>query len=321
MKKVLVLGGTGFIGRNFVEYYANKKDYEVTATYFTRIPWDLTIAKWMRADLRIDDDVNRVINDFDLVIQAAATTSGIRDGVNRPDLHMTDNVVMNAQILRRVNQLKINNFVFFSCTTMLQTSSEPQKETDLDLSLEMHPTYFGVGWTKVYIEKLCEFYARKSSNGTQFHVIRHSNVYGPHDKFDLDRSHVFGASITKVMTAENEVLIWGSGKEKRDLVHVEDLISLVDLAVARQETRFSIYNCGGDFISVRDLVQRIIEVSGRKNVVLKFDETKPTVDFEATLDCSFAISVLGWEKKVSLEEGISRTIKFWKNHHDNYRLG
>lgn len=312
MPTVLVLGGTGFIGRNFVEYFASLQEWEITATHFTRTPWNYDIAKWIKVDLRKEEEVTRTISNFDVVIQAAATTSGINDGIKRPDLHMTDNVIMNALILRRVSQVSIKNFVFFSCTTMLRSTEVPQSETDFNPSDEMYPAYFGVGWTKVYIEKLCEFYSRQNGNSTKFHVVRHSNVYGPYDKFDLEKSHVFGASITKVMEADDHVTIWGTGKERRDLIFVDDLIKLVDLAIKKQSLNFSIFNCGGDFISIADLVKKIIEASGRTHLEVRYDTSKPTVSFETTLDCSYASENLGWHRTISLDEGIRRTLDFWK---------
>ena len=72
--------------------------------------------------------------------------------------------------------------------------------------------YFGVGWTKVYLEKLCEFYGRLGR--TQYSVLRHSNMYGPYDKYDLDRAHVCGATITKVMEAQDKISVWGGGKRR-----------------------------------------------------------------------------------------------------------
>ena len=93
MPTVLVLGGTGFLGRNFVEYFASLKEWDITATHFTRTPWNYDIAEWIKVDLRKEEEVARAIINFVVVIQAAATTSGINDGIKRPDLHMTDNVI------------------------------------------------------------------------------------------------------------------------------------------------------------------------------------------------------------------------------------
>ena len=82
MPTVLVLGGTGFLGRNFVEYFASLKEWDITATHFTRTPWNYDIAEWIKVDLRKEEEVARAISNFDVVIQAAATTSGMVHKVN-----------------------------------------------------------------------------------------------------------------------------------------------------------------------------------------------------------------------------------------------
>ena len=77
----------------------------------------------------------------------------------------------------------------------------------------MYERYFGAGWMKVFVEKMCEFYSRLGMN--KYTVIRHSNIYGPHDKFDLDKSHVFGATLNKVINAKDDkVTVWGRGLEE-----------------------------------------------------------------------------------------------------------
>ena len=72
---------------------------------------------------------------------------------------------------------------------MYQSSNRPISENSLDLNKDPYPSYFGAAWMKIFIEKSCEFYSRFKK--TKFLVIRHSNIYGPHDKFDLNKSHVF----------------------------------------------------------------------------------------------------------------------------------
>ena len=77
----------------------------------------------------------------------------------------------------------------------------PVKEEDVDLENGIHRAYFGGAWMKVYAEKICEFYSRLGR--TSFTVIRHSNIYGPHDTFDQDKAHVFAATILKVMNGKD----------------------------------------------------------------------------------------------------------------------
>lgn len=311
-RKVLICGSTGFIGRNIAESLVTRDDLELYGTYFNSEPLDDSRIKMIKADLRNDEHVNRVIDGMDMVIQAAATTSGAKDTINKPYYHVTDNAVMNSLIFRSAYEHKVSHVVFFSCTVMYQSSDVPVRETDFDASKEIYPSYFGIGWTKVYIEKMCEFYARLGS--TRFTVIRHSNIYGPYDKYDLERSHVFGATITKVMTVRDggKIVVWGDGSEERDLLYVSDLVKFVELTIGKQESAFELYNAGyGSSISVKDLVAKIIASSG-KNLKIEHDLTKPSIKTKLFLDTAKAKSSLGWSPEVSLDEGIRKTIDWYR---------
>lgn len=316
MKRILILGGTGFIGRNLVEFFSNNSEYVITATSFSKEPFNLKNVSWIRADLTKKEDIDKVFSsefNYDIVIQAAASTSGIMDTYNRPDFHITDNAIMNSLVLREVNRLKIEHFIFFSCTTMLQPSFEPQDENQFTGELDPIEKYFGVGWTKVYIEKLCKFYSNMGT--TKFSIIRHSNVYGPWDRFQLHNSHVCGSTITKVLTSSGDIEVWGNGKEKRDLLYIDDLVDLVDKIILKQESSYCLVNAGGgNLISVTELTQKVIQLA-HKPVNIKYNETKPTINFSVTLDNSLAKKLFDWLPKTKLEEGLATTIIFWQKNY------
>ena len=139
-----------------------------------------------------------------------------------------------------------------------------------------------------------------------------------HDKFDLEHSHVFGATITKVMSAKSgKIVVWGTGEEARDLLYVDDLTNFVELVIRRQETRYGIFNCGyGSGISIKNLVNKIIVSSGQKMTV-EHDLMKPTIKTTFILDCKKAESELGWKPRTSLDEGITKTIDWWKRNRDS----
>ncbi|MFC2070205.1 NAD-dependent epimerase/dehydratase family protein [Chloroflexota bacterium] len=313
-EKILICGATGFIGRNITESLAGKDGIEVYGTYLNSEPLAVPGVRMVQADLKNADDVNRTMQGMDVIIQAAATTSGSKDSTSRPYHHVTDNAVMNSLIFRAAFECKASHVVFFSCTNMYQSSDVPVKESDFNANEEMYPTYFGIGWTKVYIEKMCEFYSKLGN--TKFTAIRHSNIYGPYDKYDLEKSHVFGATITKVMTAEegDEVLVWGSGEEERDLLYVSDLVSFVELVLEKQELNFELYNAGyGSSIPVKDLVSKIITTSG-KDLKIKQDLSRPSIKTKLCLDTTKAKISLGWSPEVSLDEGIIKTIDWYREN-------
>jgi len=317
VKKILICGATGFIGRNIAERFSKKNDFEVYGTYFNSEPLSDPKIQMIRADLTNKKDVDELLErGFDILIQAAATTSGAKDIVTKPYYHVTDNAIMNSLIFRSAFEYDISHVVFFSCTVMYQSSNIPLKETDFDANKEIYPKYFGVGWTKVYTEKMCEFYSRIGN--TKYTAIRHSNIYGPHDKFDLERSHVFGATMTKVMTAKDkdggEIVVWGTGEEERDLLYVSDLVDFVDLAIKKQKNKFELYNVGcGYSTSINDLVKKIIKLSGR-NLKIEYDLSKPTIKTKLCLDKTKAKNLLGWEPKVTLDQGIQKTMEWYKSN-------
>jgi len=313
-KKVLICGATGFVGRNLAERFAARGDCEVHAVRFNRPEYRLEGAVWHQADLRDPAAVEKLVAGMDVIIQAAATTSGAKDIVSRPYIHVTDNAVMNSYLFRSAFEAKVKHVIFFSCTVMYPTSDKALKESDFDANTPLHPRYFGVGNTKIYIEKMCEFFATISE--TKFTAIRHSNIYGAHDKFDLERSHVFGATVTKVMTATDKISVWGTGEEERDLLHADDLCDFVEAAIEKQPAKYRLYNCGlGKAVSIKNLVGKIVGASGKK-LAIEHDLSQPTIKTSLFLDCGLAKSELGWEPKVGLDDGIARTIDWWREHID-----
>jgi GDP-L-fucose synthase len=312
-RKVVVCGVTGFIGRNMAESFASRDDMEVTGIYLKSKPFEHPRIKMIQADLTDAKEVQRVLAGADIIVQAAATTSGAKDIVTRPYIHTTDNAVMNSLIFRAAYELKVSHLVFFSCSVMYPSSlNRALKESDF--TGEIHPNYFGVGWTKVYIEKMAEFYAKLGV--TKYSVIRHSNIYGPHDKYDLEKSHVFGATVTKVLTSlDGKITVWGDGSEERDLLYVDDLVDYVHRAIDGQKTPFDLSNVGyGSSVSISELIQKII-LASKKDVQIAYDRSKPTIKTKTYLDITQARENLGWVPKTTLEEGIRKTLEW---HRENY---
>lgn len=310
--KLLICGGTGFIGRNLLEYFSQSGQFEIAATWHRTRPQEGASVHWIEADLTHAADVDRAVRGQDVILHAAATTSGAKDILSKPYSHVTDNAVMSALLFRACLEHKVKHVVFLSCTVMYRPLGRPVREEDFDGHITEN--YFGAGWTKVYNEKMCEFYAR--TGPARYSVLRHSNIYGPYDKFDLEKSHVFGATITKVMTTRegDRLVVWGDGSDERDFLYVEDLMEAVAALIERQKTPFELLNVGaGRSYSVKSLVAEMLAVSGRK-LEVEYDVSKPSIGFKLAVNAEKIEKLYGWKARTSLKEGIQETLAWYRQH-------
>ena len=312
MKKILILGCSGFIGKNLATYFSKKKNIQVHGTYLTRKPKIRNI-KLYKLNILERNKTKKLLKKKDIVINCAAITSGAKDILSKPYIHVTENNIINSIVIESAFQNKIKHLIMLSCTLMYKSSQKTLKERDLNLNDKMYPKYFGGAWMKVYMEKMSEFFSNISK--IKFTVIRHSNLYGPFDKFDLKKSHVFGATINKVLNSKNTLKILGKGNEKRDLLYVDDFVNFVDKVISKQRKKFRIYNCGlGEYISINSLVKKIIKISKRK-LRIRHEKSFNSLNTSVKLNFKLASKELGWKPIISLDKGIEKTIEWYTSHY------
>ena len=317
-QKVLICGATGFLGRNILESFIGNENFDIRALYHTSTEpigayTNSAQLEWVRADLTNIEDVKKVVDDVDIILQYAAVTTGVKDVVHRPHIHVTDNAVMNSLLLREAFEQNVKHFIFPSCTVMYQSSDKPVNEADFDESAGLHPKYYAGGNTKVYLEKMCQFYS--TIGETKFTVLRQSNIYGPYDKFNLETGHVFAATVVKIHQSKESIDVWGTGEEERDLLYVSDLVDCVHSVIENQKSKFELINIGcGKSISVADLVKKILHISGKK-LDINYDENKPTVKTKLAIDASKARTMFNWNPKISLDVGIKNVLEWYRESH------
>ena len=116
------------------------------------------------------------------------------------------------------------------------------------------------------------------------------------------------------MRAKKEIVIWGDGQEKRDLLYINDLVAFVKRCINKQKKNFRIYNCGyGKAYKVKEIISKIIILS-KKKITIKTDLSKPSIKTSLFLNCKLAERELDWKPKFSLEDGIEKTLKWYKTN-------
>jgi GDP-L-fucose synthase len=312
--RVLVTGGAGFLGSNLIARLL-ARGARVRATLHQR-PAQLPSqeVEWMPADLTSLNDCRRVVEGMDYVFLCAANTSGAAVMKTTPLAHVTPNVVMNTQMMEAAYQADVQRLLFISSSAAYpETDGRPAREGDMFLG-DPPDVYYPVGWMKRYAEILCGTYATRLKRPMPCVVIRPSNVYGPYDKFDFQRSHVTAALLRKVVERQQPLEVWGTGDDVRDLIFVDDFLEGL-LAAFQAGDDFLVVNiASGTTCSVKDILQTLLEVDGYTSASVRFNPDKPSTIPRRSIDASYARERLGFAAKTSLSEGLRQTIAWYRNH-------
>ena len=308
-KKVLVAGGSGLIGSHTIEELLHR-GAQVRATIHSKEPVikDDRI-EYIQCDLTQREDCARVVQDMDYVILCAANTSGAAVMAQNPIAHITANLLINSQILEAACLAGVSRLLFVSSTTVYPAVTYPVKEEE-GFTGEPHPSYFAVGWMKRYIEKLAEFYYQRY--GMKIALIRPTNIYGPYDKFDFETSHVLPALMRRAVEKQNPFEVWGDGSAVRDFMYVSDLVEALLLTLENYAECQPLNIGSGQPVTIKESVELILRVTGNPATVI-YDASKPTTIPFRVVDLTKAETVLGFKTKVSLEEGLKKTIDWYRS--------
>ena len=312
--KVLVTGGAGFVGANLILRLISK-GCEIRATLHRRpAVVNHEGIEYVKADLTLMEDCRRVVEGVDYIFMCAANTSGAAVIRAAPLVHVTPNVVMNAQMLEAAHFAKVKKFIFISSSVAYPSSGDrPVRESEM-FEGEPYETYYCAGWMKRYSEILCKIYAEKIEDPMPTVVIRPSNIYGPYDKFNFGTSHMTAALIRRVVERHNPIEVWGTGDDIRDLIYVDDFLDGILRAFERVDDYVAINIAAGQGYSVRQVLETILEVDDYLGAEVRFDSSKPTTIPIRLVDTSFARRFLDFEATVSLREGIRRTVQWYKRY-------
>ena len=309
---VLVAGGTGFVGVNLVTRLLSLGAH-VRATLHRKDPVITARGiEYVRCDLLNTEDCCRISKDMDFVVMCAANTSGAAVIATTPLVHVTPNIIMNAQMLEASYFAKVKKFVFLSSNAAYPPSGDRYVKEDEMFDGDPYETYFGVGWMKRYTELLCRLYAEKLKNPIKTLVIRPSNLYGPYDDFDPATSHVMAATIRKVIDRQSPIKVWGTGNDVRDLIYIDDFVDALILAMEKIEKYEPVNIALGKGYSVKEALQACLEVDGYHDAVVEYDTSKPSMIPIRLMDTSKAERLLGFKAKTDLREGISKTIEWYR---------
>jgi len=265
-------------------------------------------------DLRDQAAVNNwfEINRPEYVFLVAGTVGGIQANSTRPAEFIYDNLMIHGTVVHAAHRSGVTKLLYLGSSCIYpRDCPQPMKEEYL-LTGPLEPSNEWYALAKIAGIKLCQSYRRQY--GSNFVSAMPTNLYGPHDNFDFESSHVLPALMRRFHEAkesgQSAVTVWGSGTPKREFLHVGDLADAC-LFLMRHWDQDEHVNVGtGVELSIRELAEEIRSVVAPE-VELLFDATKPDGTPRKLLDVS-KLHAAGWRHKVDLREGIETTYEWFQ---------
>ncbi len=311
-KKILVAGGAGFVGTNLIDRLLSV-GADVRATIHRKQPAvkDDRV-EYVTCDLMEKEDCQRVADGVDFVFMCAANTSGAGVMAKTPLVHVTPNILMNTLLLDAAYAAGVKKFLFLSSNTVYPAVEHPVKEDEM-VPGDVFEKYYCVAWMKQFTEVLCRMYAEKIPEPMKTVVVRPANIYGPHDDFEWETSHVLPALMRKVIERHEPIEVWGDGSDIKDFIYIDDFIDGMLLAMERIDTFDPVNIASGVPCSIKQALQAIIDADGYTGAQIVFDATKPTMIPTRLIDTSKAKQLLGFEARTSISDGMSNTIQWYRS--------
>ena len=313
---VFVAGHRGMVGSAIIRQLAQDTTYEIV----TRNRDEL--------DLMSQKDVANFFQtqSIDQVYLAAAKVGGIVANNTYPADFIYENLMIQSNIIHSAHMAGVQKLLFLGSSCIYpKHADQPMAEKSL-LTGTLEATNEPYAIAKIAGIKLCESYNRQY--GRDYRSVMPTNLYGPNDNFHLKNSHVIPGLIRRFHEAKQnksqEVVAWGTGKPMREFLYVDDMaaasihVMQLENSIYEENTELMLshINVGtGDDCSIRELVETIAKVVGYGGAI-SFDTSKPDGTPRKLMDVS-RLNSLGWQYKVSLEEGLARSYDwFLENQHD-----
>jgi GDP-L-fucose synthase len=272
-------------------------------------------------DLRKQKAVRDIIRKTkpDVIIDAAAKVGGIQANNDFPYDFLMENMQIQNNLINEAHRLAVDKFIFLGSSCIYpKFAPQPLKEEYL-LTAPLEPTNEWYALAKISGVKLCEAIRRQFQK--DFVSMMPTNLYGTHDNFDLNSSHVLPAMIRKFHEAKENnnavVILWGTGTPMREFLFVDDMAEAVVFAL-ENELPEHLYNIGtGKDLTIKELAATVQKIVGHTGDVI-WDDTKPDGTPRKLMDVS-KMHNMGWKHQIELEEGIQKTYTWFLENIENFK--
>lgn len=303
--KVLLLGGSGFVGGSIKKFLIKKK-----IKFYAPSSKKLDLKKINKIEnFLIKKKISHIIN-------SAGKVGGILSNIENQKKFFEDNMEINYNLLKAASENSVSNIINIGSSCMYPKIYKNKMSENYLMNGYLEDTNFGYGLAKL----VSSFYLKilKENNSLNYTTIIPCNLYGPKDNFDPKSSHLIAAIIQKIFTAiknkEQSIEVWGDGLSKREFLYVDDFAEFV-VNLVKSKLKFPDFlniGYGADF-TVKQYYKKIINLVNPK-IKIFFNKKYPSGMKRKLIDSSLAKKIYKWSPKTSLDKGLIKTIKYYENN-------
>ena len=300
MNNTLVTGGTGLVGSTI------DADIKLSSSDVDLRDWNSTLKFFEKISPKN-------------VIHCAARVGGVGGNMNAKGEFYYDNIMINTNVLEASRRIGVKKVVSFLSTCIFPDDIEyPLTEKKIHLGAP-HKTNYGYAYSKRMLDVQAECY--REQYGVDFVSVVPTNIYGPHDNFNINTGHVLPSLLHKCYIAnENntDLEVWGDGSSLREFIYSEDIGKLTNWALNNYDEVEPIIFTTSDEISIKDLVDIIVTEFGFKGRVV-FNTDKPNGQYRKPSDNSKLLKYLPEFKFTPIEVGVRKTIEWINSNYESMR--
>jgi GDP-L-fucose synthase len=308
----LLLGSTGLTGTHTLLKLKNVQGVKVKAVYNQRKPFILADnIEYVQADLRDHKVCLPLMNEIDFVFLNAGILATSPVLAKDPISPVLSNLSIYTNCLEAAYRANVKKLVFLSSTTGYPEFNGVLKEEQM---FEGNPpdSWYFIGWMTRFIETQCRTYSEKLNPKITIIILRPTMIYGEYDNFSFENAHFFPALIRRIVERQNPIEVWGNGEQKRDLVYAGDLVD-AGFAALEKVKGFDCFNIAfGESYTINFLLAKMISIDGFHDAKIHHLENKPSSVSKRIISGEKAKIKLGFAPKISIEEGIKKTISWYR---------
>lgn len=313
--KVVVAGAAGLTGMHFIDALLPMGARIKAVIHKKPLPkYGNDVEETMRADLLDSESCRAAFRGADVAILSAAFVVGSKVAVENPIAIVNENLFLGARMLEACVLEGVKRVLLIGSSTTYPPYTYPVQEHEWNDPPA--PVYQGIGNVKRFQEVLAKFYYDRY--GLEVAIVRPTAIYGEYDHFDGEARHVIPALIMRALSGENPFGVWGTGEEIRDFVHAADVARAGIMALEQHAVCDPLNVGGGQPATIGEVARIVLDICGKRDTPITFDPTKPTTIPVRMVDISKIQRILGFEPRISLQEGLSRTINWYLNTLQNH---